>query len=55
MQGKALPEPNAMTPVYVGIDVSKESLDVYLHPSGEPLRVANDRNGIKRLKRSEVG
>lgn len=51
MQGKVLPEPNAMTPVYVGIDVSKAFLDVYLHPSGDTLRVANDRNGIKRLKR----
>jgi transposase len=55
MQGKALPEPNAMTPVYVGIDVSKEFLDVYLHPSGETLRVANDRNGMKRLKRRLAG
>jgi transposase len=55
MQGKVLPEPNAMTPVYVGIDVSKEFLDVYLHPSGETLRVVNDRNGIKRLKRRLAG
>ena len=55
MQGKVLPEPNAMTPVYVGIDVSKAFLDVYLHPSGETLRVANDRNGIKRLKRRLAG
>ena len=55
MQGKVLPEPNAMTPVYVGIDVSKEFLDVYLYPSGETLRVANDRNGIKRLKRRLAG
>jgi transposase len=55
MQGKVLPEPNAMTPVYVGVDVSKAFLDVYLQPSGETLRVANDRNGIKRLKRRLTG
>jgi transposase len=52
MQGKALPEPNAMTPVYVGIDVSKAFLDVYLDPSAETLRVSN---GIKRLKRRLAG
>lgn len=51
MQGKALPEPNAMTPVYAGIDVSKAFLDVHLHPCGQTLRVANDRHGMRRLKR----
>lgn len=55
MQGKVLPEPNAMTPVYVGIDVSKAFLDVYLHPSGATLRVANDRNGVKCLKHRLAG
>ena len=55
MQGKVLPEPNAMMPVYGGIDVSKAFLDVYLHPSGETLRVANDRHGIRRLKRRLAG
>lgn len=50
MQGKAMPEPNA-TPVYAGVDVCKEWLDVYVHPSGLILRVSNDRFGLKRLKR----
>lgn len=50
MQGKELPEPNAM-PVYAGIDVCKDWLDVHVHPSGLTLRVSNDRFGLKRLKR----
>jgi transposase len=50
MQGKAMPEPNAM-PVYAGVDVCKEWLDVHVHPSGQSLRVSNDRFGLKRLKR----
>lgn len=50
MQGKAMPEPNA-TPVYAGVDVCKEWLDVYVHPSGRKFRVSNDRVGLKRLKR----
>ena len=50
MQGKAMPEPNA-TPVYAGVDVCKEWLDVHVHPSGQTLRVSNDRVGLKRLKR----
>jgi transposase len=53
MQGKVSPERSA-TPVYVGIDVCKAWLDVYLHPIGHKLRVANDRLGLKRLKR-ELG
>lgn len=50
MQGKAMPEPNA-TPVYAGVDVCKEWLDVHVHPSGQTFRVSNDRVGLKRLKR----
>lgn len=50
MQGKAMPEPNAM-PVYAGVDVCKEWLDVHIHPSGQTFRVSNDRVGLKRLKR----
>jgi transposase len=49
MQGKVSPERSA-TPVYVGIDVCKAWLDVYLHPIGHKLRVANDRLGLRRLK-----
>jgi len=52
MQGKVLPEPNAMTPIYVGVDVCKDRLDVYIHPIGLRLEFANSPEGIKRLKRS---
>lgn len=51
MQGKVLPERSALVPVYVGIDVCKAWLDVYLHPIGRSCRMANDREGLKRLKR----
>ena len=51
MQGKVLPERSAAIRVYVGIDVCKGWLDVYLHPIGHSLRVANDAAGLKRLKR----
>lgn len=51
MQGKVLPEERSAQPVYVGIDVCKAHLDVYLHPLDRHLRVANDRDGIRRLKR----
>jgi len=51
MQGKVLSEPNATPPVYAGIDVCKEWLDVYVHPAGQSFRVANDGGGLRRLKR----
>jgi transposase len=51
MQGKVLPEPNTMAPVYAGIDVCKEWLDVHVHPIGRNLRVANDHCGRRRLNR----
>ena len=51
MQGKITSERSASEPVYVGIDVCKDRLDVYLHPAGLSLPVANDRDGLKRLKR----
>jgi len=54
MQGKVLLEQSAPT-VYVGVDVCKEWLDVYLHPVGRALRVANDREGLKQLKRELAG
>lgn len=49
MQGKV--RADAMAAVYVGIDVCKERLDVYLHPLGERLTVANDAGGWRRLRR----
>jgi transposase len=51
MQGKVSPERSAVTTIYVGIDVCKAWLDVYLHPIGRQFRVANCREGLKRLKR----
>jgi transposase len=51
MQGKVSPEQSALIAVYVGIDVCKAWLDVYLHPIGRQFRVANSREGLKRLKR----
>ena len=52
MQGKVSPERSATTPVYVGIDVCKDRLDVYIHPVGLRLAFANSPEGIQRLKRS---
>jgi transposase len=51
MQGKVSPERSARKVVYVGIDVCKAWLDVYLHPIGRPFRVANSRQGLERLER----
>jgi transposase len=36
-------------PCYVGIDVSKESLEVALRPSGKQQRFSNDDEGVARL------
>ena len=35
--------------VYVGVDVSKERLDVALRPSGECFGEANDEQAVSRL------
>ena len=51
MQGKATLAPNASPQNYVGIDVCKDWLDVYLHPVGLRFRLANTADGLKRLKR----
>lgn len=50
MQGKVTTE-EAMPPVYAGIDVCKERLDVYLHPLGQAWSVANDAAGRRQLAR----
>src|SRR5438046_9412691 len=36
-------------PCYVGIDVSKDSLDVHVRPTSVAFRVANDEAGIAAL------
>jgi transposase len=48
MQGKVMPN-EAEIEVYVGIDVCKAWLDVYLHPSGQIARVANNEAGLEDL------
>ncbi len=51
MQGQIQPEARNAQTVYVGIDVCKDRLDVHLHPLDRDLAVANNRDGIKRLRR----
>jgi transposase len=55
MQGKELPEQAPMTKVYIGIDVSKATLDVHMLPGDVSLQVANDRHGIEDLLRRIAG
>ena len=55
MQGKVLPEQSAQAPVYAGVDVCKDWLDIYLHPLGRRWRVANNRDGLRGLKRELAG
>lgn len=50
MQGKVSSKPNA-APVYVGVDVCKEWLDIHLHPLGRDLRLVNGKAGLQALKR----
>lgn len=52
MQGKEASEQETKVKSSVGIDVSKCWLDVHVLPTGEPLRVPNTCDGIRRLKRS---
>jgi transposase len=56
MQGKVTTD--AMSRIYVGIDVCKERLDVYLHPLGERFCVANDAGGwrclLRRLAKHQI-
>lgn len=50
MQGK-VESTNSAEAVYVGIDVSKAWLDVYVHPLGESWRVENSLVGLRRVQR----
>lgn len=54
MQGKAL-KTEAESAVYVGIDTCKAWLDVYLHPVARAVRVANTKEGLRRLSRELQG
>jgi transposase len=51
MQGKEASEQETITQCNVGIDVSKDWLDIYVLPVGERLRVPNTAEGIRRFKR----
>jgi transposase len=51
MQGKEASEQETKAKSNVGIDVSKDWLDIHVLPAGEALRVANTGEGIRRLKR----
>lgn len=39
------------TSAFVGIDVSKERLDIHIHPTGETFSVANHKHGLRSLQR----
>lgn len=54
MQGQKSPERSAPG-VYVGIDVCKDWLDVYLHPIERTFRFANTAEGLKALRRRLAG
>jgi transposase len=54
MQGK-VSMAKAEPAVYVGIDVSKAWLDIYLHPSGHAFRVSNSRDGLRKLRGELAG
>jgi transposase len=54
MQGK-ITSVRADEAVYVGIDVCKAWLDVYLHPTGQSFRVPNSKEGIRRLRKELAG
>jgi transposase len=51
MQGKEASEHETSVKSSVGIDVSKCWLDVHVLPAGDRLRVANNGEGIRQLKR----
>lgn len=54
MQGK-ITSVRASEAVYVGIDVCKEWLDVYMHPAGQTFRFANSKEAIRQLRQELDG
>jgi transposase len=54
MQGK-IKSTDSAPAVYAGIDVSKDWLDVYVHPVGSHWRLSNDLVGLRRLRRQLDG
>ena len=51
IRGKAQPKGCQSATVFIGIDVCKGWLDVFLHPDGERFRVTNDATGIDLLRK----
>ena len=51
MQGKELSERVPVEEVYIGIDVSKDGLDIHVHPLELDFTVSNDRRGLTTLVR----
>lgn len=49
IKGKATTNQTPLETVLVGVDVSKNWLDVFLHPMGERLRIENNATGISKL------
>jgi transposase len=47
-QGRVMEQP-AATPSFVGIDVSKDRLDIHIRPSDRAFAVARDSNGLDQL------
>src|SRR5579872_5693254 len=44
-----------LTKIFVGVDVSKDNLDVCILPNKEFFRVKNNKNGLKQLQESLLG
>jgi transposase len=47
-QGRVMEQPST-APSFVGIDVSKDRLDVHVRPAGQTLTVARDSEGLEQL------
>src|SRR5919107_2111585 len=47
-QGRVMEQPSTV-PSFVGIDVSKDRLDVHLRPSGQAFAIARDSKALERL------
>jgi transposase len=45
LQGRVMEQPTT-SPSFIGIDVSKDRLDVHVRPSGETFAIANDGKGF---------
>ena len=55
MQEQASSTDSAKARAYVGIDVCKDWLDVFIHPFGQTFRVSNCRTCLRKLKRVLAG